>query len=75
MKYSFIQLASQVARIGLKMQDTKVGSLGQEDPWRRKQQPTPEFSPRNYSDREAWGCKELDMTERLSTNTACHVGC
>ena len=45
MKYSFIQLAFQVARIRLTMQDTQVQSLGQEDPWGRKQQPTPVFLP------------------------------
>ena len=27
------------------MQETQVGSLGQEDPWRRKWQPTPVFLP------------------------------
>ena len=45
-------------------------------PWRRKWQPTPVFLPResngqrslvNYS---PWGCKELDMTEELSTHMA-----
>ena len=47
-------------------------------PWRRKWQPTPGIlawkspwtdEPGGYS---PWGCKELDMTERLSTDT--HTG-
>ena len=44
-------------------------------PWRRKQQPTPVFLPgeshgqRSLVDYSPWGCKELDMTERV-THTA-----
>ena len=37
-----------------KMQETLVRSLGQEDPWRRKWQPTPVFLPGNAMDRGAW---------------------
>ena len=37
-----------------KMQETLVQSLGQEDPWRRKWQPTPVFLPGNAMDRGAW---------------------
>ena len=53
------------------MRETQVQSLGGEDPWRRKWQPTPVFLPRKshgwrsligYS---PWGHKESDMTERL----------
>ena len=53
-------------------QETWVQSLGQEDPWRRKWQPTPVFLPgqshgqRSLTGYSSWGCKELDMTERLS---------
>ena len=49
-------------------QETPVQSLGQEDPWRRKWQPTPVFSPEEYPWTEElagyspWGSKESDMT-------------
>ena len=42
-------------------------------PWRRKQQPTPVLVPGKFNGRRSlvgyspWGCKELDMTEELST--------
>ena len=48
--------------------ENQVGSLGQEDPWRSKWQPTPVFlsgkfhggrSLRGYS---SWGHEELDTT-------------
>ena len=49
-------------------QEKKEESLNQSSPsWRRKRLPTPVFCPRQfhglYSPR---GCKEADMTERLS---------
>ena len=48
-------------------------------PWRRKWQPTPGFSPgeshvqRTLEDCSPWGCKELDTTERPSTNTCAYT--
>ena len=51
------------------MQETQVQSLGQEDPWRRKWQPTPVFLPRKlYGQRSLvsyslCSCKESDITE------------
>ena len=36
------------------MRETWVRSLGQEDPWRRKWQPTPIFLPKNPMDGGAW---------------------
>ena len=59
------------------MQETQVQSLGWEDPWRRKWQPTPVFVPGEshgqrvlvgYSPR---GCKESDTTEQLTTTERC----
>ena len=47
-------------------------SLGQEDPWRRKWQPTPEFLPgefhgqRSLAGYSPWGCKDSDTTEQHS---------
>ena len=46
-------------------------SLGREDHWRRKWQPTPVFLPGKSHGRKSligyspWGCKESDMTEQL----------
>ena len=51
------------------MQETCVRSLGLEDPWRRKWQPTPVFLPRKFHGQRSLvgyspcGCKELDTTE------------
>ena len=51
------------------MQETRVQSLGQEDPWRRKWQPTPVFLPgkshrqRSLVGYSLWRHKESDMTE------------
>ena len=50
---------------------TWIQSLGQEDPWRRKWQPTPVLLPRKFHGRRSlvdyspWGRKESDTTERL----------
>ena len=50
------------------VQEVWVRSLGQEDPWSRKWQPTPEFLLENSMDRGAGRAtvhgveKELDMT-------------
>ena len=57
------------------MQETWVQSLGQEDPWRRKWQPTPVLLPgefhgqRSLASCNLWDCKELDMTECVHTHT------
>ena len=54
------------------MWETQVRSLGQEDPWRRKWQPTPVFLPgeshgqRRLGGYSPWGHKESDMTEGLT---------
>ena len=53
------------------MEETQVWSLGQEDPMRRKWQPTPVFLPgkfhgqRSLAGNSPWGYKELDTTEWL----------
>ena len=54
------------------LQETKVPSMGWEDPWRRKWQPTPVFLPGKFQgQRSLVGCsltqKESDMTEHEST--------
>ena len=66
----FFQVA-QWLRIHLPMQETRVQCLAQEDPWRRKWQPTPAFLPgkshgwRSLIGYSPWGHKESDMTKRL----------
>ena len=56
------------------MRETWVWTLGQEDPWRRKWQPTPVFlSGKSHGRRSLvgyspWGCKESDMPEQLTLN-------
>ena len=63
-------LAQTVKRLPT-MQETQVQSLGQEDLWRRKWQPTSVFLPgKSHGQRKLvgyspWGRKESDMTERL----------
>ena len=56
------------------MQETRVQSMGQEDPWRRKRQPTPVSLVGNPMDRGAWqaavpwGHEVWDRTEQLNNN-------
>ena len=61
------------------MQETRIqASLGQEDPWRRKWQPTPAFLPGNSHGQrrlagyklQSMGIAELDMSERPSNNNS-----
>ena len=58
------------------MRETWVRSLGQEDPWRRKWQPTPVLLPGKSHGRRSlvgwssWGHKELDM---MSNFTSLHT--
>ena len=62
--------ASLVAQLGKnppEMQETWVWSLGWEDSWRRERLPTPIFWPGEFHGLYIpWGCKESDMTEKLS---------
>ena len=55
------------------MQGLWVRSLGEEDPWRRKWQPTPGFLPgeshgqRSLAGYSPWGRRESEMTENART--------
>ena len=59
----------------LETQETWVLSLGGKDPWRRKWQPTPVFLlGKSHGQRSLTRCsprgpKDLDMTERLNTQS------
>ena len=54
------------------MQETRVQSLGREDPLKKERQSTPVFLPgeshgqRSLASYSPWGSKESDMTELLS---------
>ena len=68
-------MAQRVKRLSA-MQETRVRSLGWEDPpWRRKWQPTPVLLPgkshgwRSLVGYIPWGPKGLDTTERLHFRT------
>ena len=72
LKHKQISLVAQTVKCLPTMLETRDRSLGREDLWRRKWQPTPVLLPgkshgqRNLVGYSPWGCKELDMTERLS---------
>ena len=63
------------------MWETWVWSLGWEDPWRRKWQPTPVFLPRKSHGQRSligyspWGHKESDMTVWLHFQFQCQWSC
>ena len=62
---------AQWYRIHLPIQEMRVQSLGPEDPWRKKGQPTPlllrreSCGPWSLVGYSPWGHKESDMTELL----------
>ena len=62
-------------RIYLPAQETQVWSLGREDPWSRKWQPTPVFLHENSMDRGAWWAPVRGVTKSwtcLSMHTQRH---
>ena len=67
-----VSLVAQMVKSLPAVQETQVRSLGQEDPWRRKWQPTPVFLPgeshgwRSLVGYSPWGRKESDMTKATS---------
>ena len=64
-------LVAQMVKRLPTMRKTRVQSLGREDPWRSKWQPTPVLLPGKYHGWSSvvgyspWGGKESDTTERL----------
>ena len=75
LQYSWASLVAQMVKNLPAMWEIWVGSLGWEDPLEKGWQPTPAFLPGEFSWTEEpgyspWGCKESDMTERLSTHMA-----
>ena len=63
-------LGAQMAKRLPAMRGTWIPSLGREDPWKRKWQPTPEFLPRKFHGRRSlvgyspWGHKELGTIDQ-----------
>ena len=68
----WISLLAQMVEDLLAVQETRVQSLGQEDPWKSECLSTPVFLPgelhgqRRLADYSPWGRKESDTTERLT---------
>ena len=64
-------LVAQTVKYLLAMRETWVRSLGGEDPWRRKQQPTVVLLPGKFHGQRSlvgyspWSHKESDTTEQL----------
>ena len=62
------------------MQETRVQSLGWEVPLKKEWQSTPVFLPgefhgqRSLAGYSPWGCKELDLTERLTHTHVQYLG-
>ena len=69
LQYSWASLVAQLVKNLTAMWETWVQSLGWEDLLEEAWQPTIVFlpGPRSLVGYSPWGCKELDMTERLST--------
>ena len=66
LQYSWASLVAQLAKTLPAMQETWVGKI----PWRREWLPTSIFWPGEFHGLYSpWGCKELDMTERLTFTT------
>ena len=68
-------LVAQMARNLSAMQETQIGSLGLEDPWRREWLSTPVFLPVEFHGQRSLvscsplGCKDSDMTKHTCTHT------
>ena len=68
LQYSWASLVAQLRKNLPAMRETWVWWVGK-IPWRRKRLPTPVFWPGEFHALYGvWGCKESDMTERLSLN-------
>ena len=61
--YIWTLLVAQMVKRLPAMWETRVQSLGREDPWRRKWQPTPVFLPGKFHGQRSlvgdnpWGCR------------------
>ena len=77
---SWAFLVAQTVKPLPAMWETQARFLGQEDPRRRKWQPTPLLLPgkshgqRSLVDYSLWVCKESDTTERLHSSVSCIAG-
>ena len=71
-------LVSQMVKRLPAMRETRVRSLGRENPWRRKWQPTPVLLPGKFHGQRSlvgyspWNHKQSDMTELLSISMRMH---
>ena len=68
----WVSLVAQTVKNLPAVQETQVLSWVRKIPWRREWLPTPVFLPgefhgqRSLAGYSPWGCKELDMNERLT---------
>ena len=68
----WVSLLPQAVKNLPAVQETQVFSWVRKIPWRREWLPTPVFLPgefhgqRSLAGYSPWGCKELDMNERLT---------
>ena len=78
----YLQRASMVVQMVKNLpvvQETRVQSLGREDPWRREWQPTPVFlpgeshGPRSLVRYNPWGHKESDTTQCYGQSSSIRV--
>ena len=67
-QYSWVSLVAQMVKNLPAMQETWVGSLGWEDPWRRAWQPTPVFLPRESPWTEEPGGLQFMGLQRVAHN-------
>ena len=66
-QYSWTSLVAELVKNPPAVRETWVRSWIGKIPWRRERLPTPVFWSREFHELYSpWGCKESDMTERLS---------
>ena len=67
MHFNWASLVTETVKNLPAVQEAWVQSLGREDSWRRKWQPTPVFLPKEFhGQRSLEGHKKSDTTERLT---------
>ena len=70
LQYSWASLVAQMVKNLPAMRETGFDPCVGKIPWRRERLPTPVFWPGEFHGRyRPWGCKKLDVIERLSLFT------
>ena len=77
--HSWASLVAQLVKNPPAMRETRFQSMIRKIPLRRERLPIPVFLPGKFHGQRSlvgyspWGCKELDMTERLSLHFTSHI--